>query len=199
MNYKVTSSTSSGRLSSGNSSKTKGKENKYYINLNAQNLTKPKQVFYKGTPSNEEGNILGWKFEHVPDDYAHEHAKDEVIVEAGTPTTNIRKCIVAPEGRYIVSMDFCVSPETTIELEDGAVVPITTLENNPQKIRTPRGYELANNFHYTGKRQKCILTLKSGKRVVCSPDHKFLVKTEKGEEVWKPLKEILPSDSVVEQ
>ena len=198
MHYRL-QGTASGRLSSGNSSKTKGKENKYYINLNAQNLTKPKQVFYKGTETKEEGNVLGWKFEHVPEDYAHEHAEDEVIVEAGVPNTNIRKCIIAPEGKYIASLDFCVSPETTIELQGGKKVPITYLENNPQMIKTPRGYELAHNFHYTGKRQKCVLTLKSGKKITCSPDHKFLVTQEDGKELWKPLKDILPTDSIVEE
>ena len=66
-------------------------------------------------------------------------------------------------------------------------------------IKTPMGYELAHNFHYTGKRQKCVLTLKSGKKITCSPDHKFLVTQEDGKELWKPLKDILPTDSIVEE
>ena len=197
MRYRL-QGTSSGRLSSGNSSKTKSKENKYYINLNAQNLTKPKQVFYEATPSLAPDNILGYKFEHVSDDYAHEHQADKIIVEAGAPKANIRKCIEAPEGRYIVSLDFCVSPETTVELEDGSIKPITVLENNPQRIKTPMGYELAHNFHYTGKRQKCVLTLKSGRKITCSPDHKFLVKQEDGIESWKALKDITGDDSIIE-
>ena len=104
MHYKL-HGTSSGRLSSGNAAKGK-KTNEFYINLNAQNLTKPRQIFYVGHESTDSDNILGWKFEPVTDDYAHANKDKEVIVEAGSPTANIRKCIVAPEGRYIASLDF---------------------------------------------------------------------------------------------
>ena len=104
MHYKL-HGTSSGRLSSGNAAKGK-KTNEFYINLNAQNLTKPRQIFYVGHESTDPDNILGWKFEPVTDDYAHANKDKEVIVEAGSPTANIRKCIVAPEGRYIASLDF---------------------------------------------------------------------------------------------
>lgn len=196
MHYRL-QGTASGRMSSGNSSRGK-KTNEYYINLNAQNLTKPKSSHYKGFRSSDPDNILGWKFEPVTDEYAKANKDKEVIVEAGSPASNIRKCIVAPEGRYVVSMDFCVSPETTVELQDGQVVPITHLDNNPQMIKTPKGYELAHNFHYTGKRQKCVLTLKSGKKITCSPDHKFLVVQADGQEVWKPLKDIQATDSIRE-
>ncbi len=106
IHYNVISSTASGRLSSGNGSSNK-KSNDYFIGLNGQNLTKPKSTFYSATQSSDTGNILGWKFEPVTAEYAHEHKDDEIIVEAGSPTANIRKCIVAPEGRYVVSMDFC--------------------------------------------------------------------------------------------
>lgn len=191
-------STSSGRMSSGlGKLGSKNKENSYYINLNAQNLTKPKQVFYEASPSDEPDNILGYKFTYVSDDYAHANKDTKIIVEAGSPDANIRKCIVAPEGRYVVSMDFCVSPETTVELEDGSVQPITCLENNPQKVKTPNGFEMAHNFHYTGKKQKCILTLKDGKKIVCSPDHKFLVRVGETEAVWKPLREIKSTDVIL--
>ena len=198
IHYNVVSSTASGRLSSGNSSRGKNKENSYFINLNGQNLTKPKSTFYKGFRHSGPDNILGWKFVPVTEEYAHANKDKEVIVEAGSPATNIRKCIIAPEDRYVVSMDFCVSPETTVELQDGQVVPITHLDNNPQMIKTPKGYELAHNFHYTGKRQKCVLTLKSGKTIVCSPDHKFLVSYE-GYTKWLPLKDITSSMYIWEQ
>ena len=103
MHYKL-HVTSSGRSSSGNAAKGK-KTNEFYINLNAQNLTKPRQIFYVGHESTDSDNILGWKFEPVTDDYAHANKDKEIIVEAGSPTANIRKRIVAPEGRYIASLD----------------------------------------------------------------------------------------------
>lgn len=98
--------TASGRLSSGNGSKTDKKKNHYFIDLNAQNLTKPHSAFYKAYRSDEEGNILGWKFEMVTEEYMHEHKDTEIIVEGSDPENNIRNCIVAPAGRYIASLDY---------------------------------------------------------------------------------------------
>ena len=98
--------TASGRLSSGNGSKNDKKKNHYFIDLNAQNLTKPHSAFYKAYKSDEEGNILGWKFELVSEEYMHEHKDTEIIVEGSDPENNIRNCIVAPEGRYIASLDY---------------------------------------------------------------------------------------------
>lgn len=98
--------TASGRLSSGNGSKTEKKKNHYFIDLNAQNLTKPHSAFYKAYRSEEEGNILGWKFEMVTEDYMHAHKDEEIIVEGSDPANNIRNCLIAPKGRYIASLDY---------------------------------------------------------------------------------------------
>lgn len=105
MRYRL-QGTASGRLSSGNGSKTDKRKNHYFIDLNAQNLTKPKPAFYKAEESEEEGNILGWKFTQVSDEYYHENKDKELIVEGANPKNNIRKCIIAPEGRYIMSLDY---------------------------------------------------------------------------------------------
>ena len=98
--------TASGRLSSGNGSKNDKKKNHYFIDLNAQNLTKPHSAFYRAYKSDEEGNILGWKFELVSEEYMHAHKDEEIIVEGSDPENNIRNCIIAPEGRYIASLDY---------------------------------------------------------------------------------------------
>ena len=98
--------TASGRLSSGNGSKNEKKKNHYFIDLNAQNLTKPHSAFYKAYRSEEEGNILGWKFEMVTEDYMHAHKDEEIIVEGSDPASNIRNCLIAPKGRYIASLDY---------------------------------------------------------------------------------------------
>lgn len=105
MRYRL-QGTASGRLSSGNGSKNDKKKNYYFIDLNAQNLTKPNPAFYKAEESTEEGNILGWKFTQVSDDYYHQNKDKELIVEGANPNNNIRKCLIAPEGRYIMSLDY---------------------------------------------------------------------------------------------
>ena len=98
MRYRL-QSTASGRLSSGNSERSSTVHNNYYIDLNAQNLTKPHSCLYKAEESNEYGNIMGYKFTEVSKEYADEHP-DELIVEGAVQTANIRKCIVAPTGVY---------------------------------------------------------------------------------------------------
>ena len=107
MKYRL-KGTKSGRLSSGNGSKSDKKRNSYYIDLNAQNLTKPASAYYKAEkcdPSDEEG-ILGWKFTPLKTDYAMEHLEDLYIVEGQDPGITIRGCLKAPKGRYVVSLDY---------------------------------------------------------------------------------------------
>lgn len=107
MRYRL-QGTSSGRLSSGNGSKNDKSKNHYYIDLNAQNLTKPKPAMYLAYKTEEPGNILGWGFKQLTDEEYEEMRKDpdNYIVEGFNPKDNIRACIDAPKGRLIVSMDY---------------------------------------------------------------------------------------------
>ncbi len=107
MKYRL-KGTKSGRLSSGNGSKSDKRRNSYYIDLNAQNLTKPKSAYYKAekcSMEDEEG-ILGWKFTPLDKDYAMSHLEDLYIVEGQDPNITIRGCLKAPKGRYVVSLDY---------------------------------------------------------------------------------------------
>lgn len=107
MRYKL-QGTSSGRLSSGNGSKTDKSKNHYYIDLNAQNFTKPHSAMYNAYRSNGEGNILGWEFEPVTEEFVHENKDNPeyYFVEGSDPKNNIRACIKAPKGRIIASLDY---------------------------------------------------------------------------------------------
>ena len=107
MHYRL-KGTKSGRLSSGNGSKSDKSRNHYYIDLNAQNLTKPKSGYYKAErcSSDDPQSILGWKFTPLEDEYALSHLEEEYIVEGQDPNPTIRGCLKAPEGRYVVSLDY---------------------------------------------------------------------------------------------
>lgn len=107
MRYRL-KGTKSGRLSSGNGSKTDKKRSTYYIDLNAQNLTKPASAYYSATQTSldDPEAILGWRFKSVEKEYAIAHLEDEYIVEGQDPGITIRGCLKAPEGRYVVSMDY---------------------------------------------------------------------------------------------
>ena len=107
MHYRL-KGTKSGRLSSGNGSKSDKSKNHYYIDLNAQNLTKPKSGYYRAEKCQEDDpeGILGWKFTPLDDNYALSHLEEEYIVEGQDPNPTIRGCLKAPEGRYVVSLDY---------------------------------------------------------------------------------------------
>ena len=107
MHYRL-KGTKSGRLSSGNGSKSAKRKNHYYIDLNAQNLTKPASGYYKAEKCSEDDpeSILGWKFTALDSDYALSHLEEEYIVEGQDPNITIRGCLKAPEGRYVVSLDY---------------------------------------------------------------------------------------------
>ena len=114
MRYRL-KGTKSGRLSSGNGSKSDKRRNHYYIDLNAQNLTKPKSGYYKAEKCSVDDpqSILGWKFTPLDDDYALSHLEEEYIVEGQDPNPTIRGCLKAPEGDLKYS--YIPDEEGTIE------------------------------------------------------------------------------------
>lgn len=145
MRYRL-KGTKSGRLSSGNGSKSDKRKNHYYIDLNAQNLTKPKSAFYTAErcEADDPQNILGWRFTPVSDDYAMAHLEDEYIVEGQDPEITIRGCLTAPEGKLYNS---CIPDETgdieaevfEVELEDGTTIQCT--ENSVLRVKDKNGIE----------------------------------------------------------
>lgn len=125
MHYRL-KGTKSGRLSSGNGSKSDKSRNHYYIDLNAQNLTKPKSGYYKAEKCSKDDpqSILGWKFTPLDDDYALSHLEEEYIVEGQDPNPTIRGCLKAPEGdlkySYVPDKEGAIEEDIyEIELEDG--------------------------------------------------------------------------------
>ena len=49
----------------------------------------------------------------------------------------------------------------------------------------------------SGKKQKCILTTKTGQKIICSPDHRFLVVNTAGNEKFKKLSEIVKQERLI--
>ena len=90
MRYRLTG-TKSSRLSSGNGAKSDKHKNRYFSDLSAQTLTKPKSQWYRGEPA-QPGDPLavhGWRFFPVSNDYYQEHSHEEVIVEGFKQEANI--------------------------------------------------------------------------------------------------------------
>ena len=200
-----------GRFTSG------GSKNDFFINLNYQNLTKPKPQEYiaihKTHPLYEKLNepeILDYKFVPVKEydkDKKPQPLKDEsgniipdtdYFVEGQKQGLNVRSAITVPNSDFL----YCVDKETTyIELEDLGRVLIKDLEKmdlTNLKVKTPDGYKKILNYFDSGKKQKCVLKLKDGRKITCSPEHKFLVKDIDGKIEWKMLKHIKSTDVIQE-
>ena len=152
MRYRL-QGTASGRLSSGNGSKSDKRKNHYFIDLNAQNLTKPHSAYYKAIPSDEEGNILGWKFELVTEEYYHQHKEDEIIVEGSDPKNNIRNCLVAPEGRYILSLDYSAQEYLVLAILSGDHKMINNFKNGIDP-HTATAYIIWGEENYDRQKRK---------------------------------------------
>ena len=152
MRYRL-QGTASGRLSSGNGSKTDKRKNHYFIDLNAQNLTKPNPAFYKAEESNEEGNILGWKFIQVSDEYYHENKDKELIVEGANPKNNIRKCLIAPKGRYIMSLDYSAQEYLVLAILSRDSKMIENFKNGVDP-HTATAYGIWGEEHYDKAKRK---------------------------------------------
>ena len=152
MRYRL-QGTASGRLSSGNGSKSDKRKNHYFIDLNAQNLTKPHSAYYKAVPSDEPNNILGWKFELVTEEYYHQHKDDEIIVEGSDPKNNIRNCLVAPEGRYILSLDYSAQEYLVLAILSGDHKMINNFKNGIDP-HTATAYMVWGEEHYDRQKRK---------------------------------------------
>ena len=152
MRYRL-QGTASGRLSSGNGSKSDKRKNHYFIDLNAQNLTKPHSAYYKAIPSDEPDNILGWKFELVTEEYYHQHKDDEIIVEGSDPKNNIRNCLVAPKGRYILSLDYSAQEYLVLAILSGDHKMINNFKNGIDP-HTATAYMVWGEEHYDRQKRK---------------------------------------------
>lgn len=100
--------TASGRLASGNSAKSKSDVNNYFINLNIQNLTKPKPAIYEAVKISENVNegILGWEFKLVDSQYMKDNP-DKYYVEGLSPEINVRRAIrTKDDSELVVSLDY---------------------------------------------------------------------------------------------
>ena len=160
MHYRL-KGTKSGRLSSGNGSKSAKRKNHYYIDLNAQNLTKPASGYYRAEKCSKDDpeSILGWKFTPLDSEYALSHLEDEYIVEGQDPNITIRGCLKAPKGRYVVSLDYDAQEMKVLCLcsHDKLLYDIFTRGDDPHE-RTAVAIWGAENYD-KGKRKKAKVCL----------------------------------------
>lgn len=166
INYKLFD-TATGRLASGTGSKNKSEDNDYYINLNIQNLTKPKSAIFEVTELGDvQQGILGYDFKCIGNpDKAKEYMvqnPDKKFCEGMSPELNIRKAIrVKNSEELVLSIDYASQ-----ELKLAGVVSGEPNFIDPfrceQDVHTEMAKKLFGASNYNKEKRKAAKTANFG-------------------------------------
>lgn len=84
----------------------------------------------------------------------------------------------------------CERGDTLIQTKEYGIVQVQDVVN--QHLHVWNGEKWTNgDILYSGKKQKCIITFTNGQQFICSPIHKFLVKSAKGNERFVECQDLL--------
>lgn len=84
----------------------------------------------------------------------------------------------------------CIHSETLISTKEYGIVQVQDVVN--QHLHVWNGDKWTNgDILYSGKKQKCIITFTNGQQFICSPIHKFLVKSTKGNERFVECQDLM--------
>ena len=82
-------------------------------------------------------------------------------------------------------------------IEDKELIGWHTL-NNPIQVQTLDGNRQVDKIYYNGMKEIITITLDNNKHIKCTPTHKFLVKLEDSEPIWKFACDLTEDDDIVE-
>lgn len=190
------------KVATGRFSSSRDKKNDYFSQYasNTQQIPKGKTTMYyirEAVPSDHKDDftILKWR---IDTDYHRLSQGGEVkhCLEAQSLKRNIRSAFRAEKGTMWVSCDFCISPDVWVETPNGKK-QLKDLQEG-ELVKTPQGFKRAYNIRYTGAKKRVRVTLKDGRSVVCSEDHKFLV-DRKGTLYWLAVKDIQLGDNIISE
>ena len=75
----------------------------------------------------------------------------------------------------------CIHPEIRLQTKEYGIVKIKDVVN--QTLQVWNGSKWTwGDILYSGKKRKCIVRFSTGQEFICSPEHKFLVRSAKGHE-----------------
>lgn len=83
----------------------------------------------------------------------------------------------------------CTHPDTRIQTKDFGIVKIKDVEGMHLQVWDGDKWSYGDIL-YSGKKQKCIVKFSTGQEFICSPTHKFLVKSAKGNERFVECKDL---------
>lgn len=65
-------------------------------------------------------------------------------------------------------------------------------------VETMDGFKEVDKLYYNGNKEVATITFENGKTIKCTPNHRFLIKTDNDSYEWKRLHELKEDDDVVE-
>ena len=88
----------------------------------------------------------------------------------------------------------CLEGNTRIQTKEFGIVKIKDVEG--MHLQVWDGDKWSNgDILYSGKKRKCIVTFNNGQKFICSPTHKFLVKSAKGNERFVECQDLATKDN----
>ena len=87
----------------------------------------------------------------------------------------------------------CIDGETRIQTKKYGIIKIKEVVGQRLTVWDGENWVLGD-IAYSGKKQKCIVTLGNNQKFVCSPIHKFLTRSSKGNENFVECKNLRSSD-----
>ena len=87
----------------------------------------------------------------------------------------------------------CIHGDTLIQTKELGIVRIKDAVDT--HLQVWNGEKWADgDILYSGKKQKCIVTFSNGQKFICSPTHKFLVRSHKGNDRFVECKDLLTKE-----
>lgn len=119
----------------------------------------------------------------------------KVIAEAKLDNIDIKsnQTYIARATRQCVNsrVQGCLDGKTKIFVEGRGFCNLEDCVD--QHIKLWDGHKYTNgDVVYSGKKQKCIITLGTGEQIICSPDHKFLTVNTRHNYLFKKCSELKP-------
>lgn len=88
----------------------------------------------------------------------------------------------------------CERGDTLIQTKEYGIVQVQDVVD--QHLHVWNGHAWTNgDILYSGKKRKCIITFTNGQQFVCSPIHKFLVKSHRGTERFVECQDLLTKEN----
>ena len=88
----------------------------------------------------------------------------------------------------------CLDGNTRIQTKEFGIMKIKDLAGYSGEVWDGEKWS-HGDILYSGKKQKCIITFNTGQKFICSPIHKFLVKSHRGKERFVECKDLLTKEN----